>query len=427
MIRASLSRIYSIRNPSRNCSSLWIWFFWLLELTYLSTPHITTVDLSAYITLPDDLGEPAAGAFVDRPSRILLTGATGYLGAYLLSALLERSDGTIVCLVRATDVQSGLARIQANLTRYELVADFSRVEVLPGAVEQMRIGTDASTWESLACTIDMIVHTAANVTFMPSLDKIWPANVGGVLNLLRLAGHTRPKPLHLASSYSVFNEHSYRGVQRVLEEPLIGDGRGFQRGYPASKWVAERIADRASERGWCVTTHRLGLLWGDTRTGRSKVDDLFTQILRACLIIGMAQDLELLMHITPVDFAAAAMAEVALAPTRTYGIVHEITETPITWSEFIRGMQQQGHPIEIVPKDTWRSGLRAALPANRGLTPLVLLAGQDATRTDGNIFSMQFDASRLRATLADTDVECPPLDQELIGTYVNAIARDIAT
>jgi thioester reductase-like protein len=353
-----------------------------------------------------------------------LTGATGFLGAYLLSALLERSDATIFCLVRATDVQSGLARIQSNLTRYELVADFSRVEVLPGGVELEQLGVDASTWEKLVSTIDVIVHTAANVTFMPSFDQVWPANVGGVLNLLRLAGHTRPKPLHLASSYSVFNELSYRGVQRVLEEPLIGDGRGFQRGYPASKWVAERITDRASERGWCVTTHRLGLLWGDTRTGRSKVDDLFTQILRACLTIGMAQNLELLMHITPVDFAAAAMAEVALAQVHANGVYHEITETPITWREFIRCMQQQGHPIEIVSKAAWQAALRSALPAHRELSPLVLLGGQDQTDAGGNIFSMQFDASRLRATLADTDVACPPLDQGLIGTYVNAIARD---
>lgn len=357
--------------------------------------------------------------------RILLTGATGYLGAYLLSALLARSDATIVCLVRAADVQSGLARIQANLRRYELVADFSRVEVIPGAVEQVRIGTDALTWELLASTIDMVFHTAANVTFMPSLDQIWPANVGGGLNLLRLAGHTRPKPLHLASSYSVFNELSYRGARRVLEVPLIGDGRGFQRGYPASKWIAERVTDLAVKRGWSVTTHRLGLLWGDTRTGRSKVDDLFTQILRACLTIGMAQDLELLMHITPVDFAAAAIAEVALAQAHANGVYHEITETPITWSEFIRSMQQQGHPIEIVPKAAWQAGLRAALPAHRDLTPLVLLNGQDAMSTGGNIFSMQFDTSRLRAALAGTDIACPPLDPALIGTYVDALAGEM--
>ena len=45
-------------------------------------------NLRSYVTLPDDLGAPAVGPIADRPARILLTGATGYLGAYLLAALL---------------------------------------------------------------------------------------------------------------------------------------------------------------------------------------------------------------------------------------------------------------------------------------------------------------------------------------------------
>src|ERR1700739_3166675 len=45
-------------------------------------------NLRSYVTLPDDLGAPAVGPIADRPARILLTGATGYLGAYLVAALL---------------------------------------------------------------------------------------------------------------------------------------------------------------------------------------------------------------------------------------------------------------------------------------------------------------------------------------------------
>jgi thioester reductase-like protein len=386
---------------------------------------VLTTDLRAYITLPDDLGEPAATP-VDRPSRVLLTGATGYLGAYLLTALLERSEATIVCLVRTTDAHAGLARIQANLARYELVADVSRVEVLPGAVEDTHLGLDASTWDTLARDIDVIVHAAANVNFLPTLDGLLPVNVGGAVNLLRLAGHTRLKPLHLASSYSVFNEASYAGVTRVTEEPLVGNGEGFRRGYPMSKWIAERVTDLARERGFSVTTHRLGLLWGDARTGRSKADDALTLSVRACLAISKAQDVGFLMHVTPVDFAAAAVAEVALAPAHANGYYHAITETPIAWRDFVRGMQDAGHAIDLVSPAAWHDALRAALPAHRYLMPLVLLGAQDQSLGETNVLSMQFDASRLRAALADTGVACPPLDQRLIGTYVDAITRDTA-
>ena len=383
-------------------------------------------DLRSYITLPDDLGTPVARPLVERRSRVLLTGATGYLGADLLTALLERSEATVVCLVRASDASAGLGRIQSNLARYELAADAARIEVLPGAVDEPRLGLEASSWETLARDVDVIVHAAANVNFVPTLESLLPVNVGGPLNLLRLAGHTRLKPLHLASSYSVFNEASYAGVPRVTEAPLVGDGAGFRVGYPMSKWIAERVTDLARERGWSVATHRLGLLWGDARTGRSKADDLLTLIVRACLTLGKAQDVDFLMHVTPVDFAAAAMAEIALGRGDASGFYHTITEGPIAWRDFVRTVREQGHQLELVPTPAWHEALRAALPAHREFTPLAAMSAQDQTRglNGANIFSMQFDASRLRAALAGTDVVCPALDRRLIGTYINAIVRD---
>jgi thioester reductase-like protein len=376
-------------------------------------------------SLPDDLGAPAAGAIADRPGRILLTGATGYLGIYLLAALLERSSATITCLVRATDPAAGLARIQANLARYELTADLARVEVMIGAVDEPLLGLDEASWVKLAADIDVIVDAAASVNFLSPLNRLLPINVGGPINLMRLAGSTRPKPLHLSSSYSVFNEVSYQGVTRATEDPLIGEGFGFTGGYPASKWIAERVADSARDRGWNVTIHRLGYLWGDTRTGRSKPDDAMTLNVRACLAMGMAQDVDFLMHITPVDFAAAAMAEIALAPAHSNRHYHAITETPITWRAFVEGMRDEGHLVQLVPFAAWHKALRGVLAAHRDFMPLVVASSLDPARTARtNIQEIHFDASHLREALAPTGVTCPPLGASLIGTYVGAISRE---
>jgi thioester reductase-like protein len=384
------------------------------------------ISLRSYVTLPDDLGAPAVGAIADRPARILLTGATGYLGAYLLAALLERSSATIVCLVRATDAPSGLARLQANLARYALDADFSRVEVVTGAVEEPRLGLGESAWQALAADIDVIVDAAANVNFLSPLKNLLAINVGGPLNLLRLAAAARPKPLHLSSSYSVFNEASYKGVTNVTEDPLIGDGQGFRGGYPASKWIAERVGDLARDGGWNVTTHRIGYLWGDTRTGRSKPDDALTLNVRACLAMGKAQDVDVLMHITPVDFAAAAMAEIALAPAHANRHYHTLTETPITWREFVQGIREHGYAVELVPYAAWHNALRGVLPAHREFTSLALGAALDPERAGArtNISGMHFDTSRLRSALAPAGIAFPPMDRQLIGTYVDAMAGE---
>jgi thioester reductase-like protein len=383
-------------------------------------------DLRSYITLPNDFGTPAAGAIAERPRRILLTGATGYLGAYLLTALLQRSRATVVCLVRAADPEAGLARIRANLDRYDLVADLARLEIVPGAVEEPRLGVGESAWRRLAREIDAIVDAAASVNFLSPLDRLLSVNLGGPLNLLRLAADTRPKLLHLASSYSVFNEASYSGVARVMEEPLVGDGVGLRHGYPASKWIAERVTDLARDRGWNVTTHRLGLLWGDVRTGRGKPDEIVALNVRACVAMGQAQDVDFLMHITPVDFAAAAVAEIVLSPPHANRHYHTITETPITWRDFVRGATEHGYKMDLVPMAVWLQTLRKTLAEHREFTPLAIGASIDPARGQGehNIARMQFDASRLRAALARTDVMCPPLDRQLIGTYMRAMTRE---
>jgi len=381
--------------------------------------------LLSHVTLPDDLDAPAPGVIADRPERILLTGATGYLGAYLLAALLERSKATIVCLVRAADAPAGLARIQANLARYELTADLSRVEVVTGAVEAPRLGLSEPAWQALAGDIDAIVDAAADVNFMSPLSRLLPINVGGPLNLLRLAGAVRPKPLHLSSSYSVFNEASYDGVARVTEEPLVGEGRGFRGGYPASKWIAERVGDLARDRGWNVTMHRLGYLWGDARTGRSKPSDALTLNVRACLVMGQAQDVDFLMHITPVDFAAAAITEIALAPAHANGHFHTLTEAPIKWRTFVEGMRENGYPVELTPFAAWHKALHGVLATHREFMALALAGSFDPERTaQANISKMRFDGARLRSALAASGVACPPLDRQLIGTYVGAMARE---
>lgn len=380
--------------------------------------------LADHARLPDDLKAPAVGKIAERPDRILLTGATGYLGAYLLTALLDRSDATVVCLVRASGAAAGLARIETNLARYDLRPDLGRVEVVAGALDQRHLGLDPSTWTRLASDIDAIVDAAADVNFIKPLEQLLPINVGAPLNLLRLAGETRPKPVHLSSSYSVFNEASYAGVTHVAEEALVGDGEGFSGGYPASKWIAERVGDAARARGWNVTIHRLGYLWGDTRSGKAKPDDVVTLNVRACLMMGQAQDTDFLMHITPVDFAAAAMAQVALANANANRHYHVITETPITWRDFIQGLRANGHAIELTPFAAWHSALRGLLASHREFMPLALGAALDpGRRAKPNIQTMQFDTSRLRGVLAPLALTCPPLDHRLIGTYADAMVR----
>jgi len=369
------------------------------------------LDLSSEVVLPPDLKPPQLGG--SSLECALLTGATGYLGAYLLAELLRRTTASVVCLVRASSPAQGQERIRTNLDTYGLEVNWQRVRVLPGALEEPWLGLAPELYQQLSDEVDTIYHAAANVSFLPTYEKLKGVNVDGLLAMLRLAACGRAKSIHHVSTYSVFNAADYNGHPTVYEEPLRGSGQGFRRGYPASKWVAERIGDLARQRGFTIASYRAGLLSGDTRLGRSKDDDVMALNLEACETMGVAQDLDFLMHLTPVDYAAAALVEVSKnSPTGHY---HLITETPISFAQVVDALG-----LPRLPAKEWYERCKAQVRSYPQWMPLLWMLSQDPQRSfwsDANLFSMNFDASRVRQAVQGSGLSCPLVDEALLSLY----------
>lgn len=376
------------------------------------------MSLQAEIQLPEDLpapqGKPAAGP----PKRALLTGATGFLGAYVLAELVKRTTAEVVCLVRAGDPLEAMERVRRNLALYELEVPLERVQAWPGHLNEPLLGLNEADYRQLAEQTDSIYHVAADVNFLPTYEKLKAANVGGLIAMLRLAATGLPKSIHHVSTYSVFNASDYQGCKLAREEPLAGSGDGFRRGYPASKWVAERVGDMARQRGWSIASYRAGLLWGDQRHGRGK-DDMLSMNLAVCRELGLVQDLDFLMHLTPVDYAAAALVEVSRRGAE--GHYHLVTETPLAWRDLLDWLAVRGEPMTRIAPLQWYDTFKTQARGRKDWMALLFLLSQDATRSfwnDANIFSMQFEASRVRAALAGSGVACPPPGDALLELYL---------
>lgn len=242
---------------------------------------------------PEDLSQILADlALADRlpfvaspeplpPSRILLTGATGFLGSHMLLDLLRHSDAHIYCLVRAADEEAAVARLGKALKSYALPWSSEvrrRVTVLPGDIRRPHLGLSDEVWNTLTHELDSVVSVAAAVDFLRGYQSLRTSNVLGALTLAELAATGRPKPLHHISSIAVFNEV---GIPSMGEDDPLAHIDRLIAGYDQTKWAAEVALRRARDHGLIVTAMRPGGIGGHTRTGAYNAQDLSSGLISA--------------------------------------------------------------------------------------------------------------------------------------------------
>ena len=216
-------------------------------------PAITVADLA-----PVPAGEPAT---------VLLTGATGFLGAFLLDDLLDQTAARVICLTRAaTDAAAG-DRIRNNLQQYgvDLGSRSGRLVPLAGDLSRPRFGLAADRWERLAADADAVVHNGAQVHFLHPYPTFRAANVAGTAEVLRLATTSHLKAVHFVSSLAVF-AGAGRG-QIPAEDDRESSPAMLENGYSQSKWAAEQLVWQALSRGVPGTVVRPGRVGWHSRTG----------------------------------------------------------------------------------------------------------------------------------------------------------------
>ncbi|HWB94941.1 MAG TPA: AMP-binding protein, partial [Puia sp.] len=194
------------------------------------------------------------------PQKILLTGATGFVGAYIMAALLRATSTTLFCLVRAKGDKTAGQRIMANLEAYGLgdPAFESRIVPVRGDLADPGLGIDGARYDELAQTVDHIYHVAAHMDLQSSYSQLKPANVGSVIELIRLASTARLKKLIYASTLAIFSG-GREGIRYEID-PIDDERHARAFGYSGSKWVAEKILLDTMARGLPAQVHRLGLI-----------------------------------------------------------------------------------------------------------------------------------------------------------------------
>lgn len=366
-------------------------------------------------------------------TRIFFTGATGFLGAFLLRDLLVRGHEDVRCLVRAESVSEGLARIRSALNKYELwKEEFGRrIIPVPGDLSKIRFGLDAAAFASLAKSVDAVIHTAAQVNYVQTYAAHRAANIGGTTEIIRLAVTGRLKPLHHVSSIGIFGPSGFFGGNRVVrEDSNLDDYTEYLRydlGYSASKWVAEKLVWTAKDLGLPTRVYRPGFIMGDSRTGAGNADDFVGRAVRGMIQAGVCPDLpRQRKEFVPVDYVSQAIVTIAGREDTLGGAFHLVPPDParsVDVNRFHELLQECGYPLKTLPYAAWVERLmEECRTRDNPLCSLVPMLGdpvhENLTRWELYADMPVYDASKAAAALRGSGIEHAYMDRALVEKYL---------
>jgi amino acid adenylation domain-containing protein/thioester reductase-like protein len=359
------------------------------------------------------------------PKQILLTGATGFLGAFLLDELLRETSANIYCLVRASNFEEGLRKIKANLESSLLWNHDLASRIIPviGDLSQPLLGLTEVEFQTLGSKLDLIYHSGAFVNLVYSYTSLRPSNVLGTQEILRLASLGKVTPVHYISTIDVLSSLTNFGSKVVGENGHVDFVQELDNGYTQTKWVAEQLIIAARSRGIPTCIYRPGMIAGHSQTGASQIDDLMCRIIKGIIQLQAAPDLEQFVNMAPIDYVSKAIIYLSRQPKSLGQAFHLINPEPLPWKKLIEEIISLGYKIQLLSYEEWQDKLiNLDSDTDNALMPMrSLFTGKSQNQITylETFLSMAraFSCQKTLEELKETSILCSYIDRNLLKTY----------
>jgi len=424
-----------------------------------------TVAQAADLTLDKfiDGGTLAAAPGLPGPTgtvtTVLMTGANGYLGRFLCLDWLERlaeTGGTLICLARGADPVAARHRVDAPMdsgdaelsTHFRALAD-KHLKVLVGDVGAANLGVSAPTWNRLAQSVGLIVHSAAMVNHVLPYSQLFGPNVVGTAEIIKLAITKRLKPVNYVSTVAVtaLPDGSFIGedVDVRAASPSRRLDESYASGYATSKWAGEVLLREAYD--LCelpVAAFRSDMILAHSRYwGQVNVTDMFTRLVLSLVATGIAPRSFYQLDADgnrqrahydglPADFTAEAITTLGGRITdgyRTYNVLNTYDDD-ISLDTFVDWLIASGQQIERIDDyGEWLTRFEAAMKAlpedqrKNSVLPLMSAYARPGRPTTGTGMSAENFRAAVQSAGIGSDKDVPHLTEALINKYVTDLQQ----
>lgn len=355
-------------------------------------------------TLTPSLPESFAGDRVRKasegPRTVLVTGVTGFLGAFILSDLLTNRANKVAKVyahVRARDPAAALDRLREGgkgrgIWNEEWVSS-GRLEAVVGDLESpQRLGMSEEVYARVADEVDDVLHNGALVHWVYPYSKLRAANVGSTICAIKLCntGKKQKTLTFISSTAAIDSDHYIRLSDSIIHAkpesttavaagaaPLAGvpetddleaNVRGLNSGYGQTKWVAEKLIMIAASRGLKASIVRPGYVVGDSKAAVTNTDDFIWRLVKGSIQLGLTPDMHNTINMVPVDHVARISALACLDNAQnldkvnqtrgTHAKVYHVTSHPvIRLNDLLGALSRYGWNVERTDYIQWRQRL----------------------------------------------------------------------
>jgi len=356
---------------------------------------------------------------------ILVTGTTGFLGAFLLDELLKSTKDhvKIYCLVRikSGDQTDAIHRVVKNLKYYHLWNDNINNRIVPvvGDLTKKYFGLSVAQFNELAQEIDFIFHCASLVNYVYSYSIIKPAAVNGTQEILRLACTSTTKPIHYISTNGIFAGEDKEAYLENNDIDSYADH--LTNGYGQAKWVAEKLVWEAISRGLPVCLYRPGNIGHHSGTGVTNPSDFQSMIIDACAKVKCVPDKsDWAFELTPVDLLVKSIVLFASNPSCFGQVFNIVQNDPVPSKTVFDLLFEMKLVSEYVSFDEWKSRLYAQAEEADDYILNVLaqsLVDVEMYLNDESIY----DCTRFENCLTEHDIQRPPIDADYFRKLMNTL------
>ncbi|OBT57643.1 NRPS-like protein [Pseudogymnoascus sp. 24MN13] len=358
---------------------------------------------------------------------IVLTGATGSLGAHIIAQIVLLPDvKQVYCFVRAKSESDAITRVISSMnTRgcyHQLPLEARRkIVALPSDFSKEDLGLGSAVYAEIALNITCLIHCAWSVNFNLSLQSFEKDCIAGAKHLMGLclsAGRPSPAAFNFCSSVSAVA--STPPGEAVVEDLPPNLDYAQNMGYAQSKLVTENIVHQAAcQTGMKARTLRVGQIVADTQHGIWNATEAIPLILQAGKTIGAIPALDESPLWLPVDVVAKAISEISISDSPA-GTTNVVATQSFHWTrDLIPKLHAASLQFEELGQREWISRLKASNPDPVQNPPIKLLDFFTKKYDNDNIVrkGLQYNTQRAQS-LSPARATAEILSQELVDKFV---------